>query len=205
MKYFAGIVFFIGSALAGLMSALRASTISDHVPVHWNLAGQVDLYGSRTEALWFVPATMIGMALIFGLIGATTGNRLRVNATKAINIISVGIVVFLLVIHNSLLSQSKTDMLTLLPAMLSGLLLLMGFAIKGVEPNPFVGIRMPWTMNSPMVWRLTHDRASKSWIVGGGVGLLLSFIGLNAAIPILVFTGCVLYPILDSYRISKTV
>ena len=205
MKYFAGIIFGIGAALATLISALRASTVSDHVPMHWNLAGQVDRYGSRAEALWLMPGMMLGMALIFGMIGVISGKRLQVNATKAMNIVSAGIVVFLLVIHNTLLSQSKTDILTILPAMLCGLLLLMGFAIKGVEPNPFVGIRVSWTMNSPMVWRITHDRASKLWIAGGTVGLLLSFAGMNAAVPILIFTGCTLYPVLDSYRISKTV
>ncbi len=173
--------------------------------MHWGINGQPDRFGSRWEALLFVPIMMLAMGVIFGLIGLVSGSRLKVNATKGINIVSAAMVILFLVIHKLLLSQNHTAIPTLIPFLLSGLLLVLGFAMKGVEPNPFIGIRVPWTMNSPMVWRMTHDRASRLWMVAGVVGLIVSLAGGNTVLPIIIFVGAILYPLFDSYRISKSV
>lgn len=176
----------------------------DRVPMHWNLAGQVDRYGSKWEGLLFVPVMLLIMGGVFMVIGIVSGNRLKVNTVKALNVISAAMVVFFLAIHNALLSGDHNKLIGMLPMLLSGLLLVMGFAIRGVEPNPFVGIRVPWTMNSPTTWRMTHDRASKLWIWGGLLGLISAVFGLSMGVSIAIFAGCTLYPLLDSYFISKS-
>ena len=187
------------------MSLIFSSSIAERVPMHWGLNGQPDRYGSRWEALLFVPIMLLVMSVVFGLVGLVSGNRLKINATKGINIVAAAIVLFMLVIHKLLLSQDHAAIPNLIPFMLSGLLIVLGFAIRGVEPNPFIGIRVPWTMNSPMVWRMTHDRASRLWVFAGAVGLVFCLVGRNAVAPIIIFVFSILYPLFDSYRISKTV
>ena len=205
MKYVAGLIFVIGAAIAGLMSLIFSGSIAERVPMHWGFNGQPDRYGSRWEALLFVPIMLLVMSVVFGLVGLVSGNRLKINATKGINIVAAAVVLFMLVIHKLLLSQDHAAIPNLIPFLLSGLLVVLGFAMKGVEPNPFIGIRVPWTMNSPMVWRLTHDRASRLWMFAGAVGLIFSLAGGNTLAPIIIFVFSILYPLFDSYRISKTV
>lgn len=178
--------------------------MNDQVPMHWNIAGQVDRYGSKWEGLLFMPIFMLFLAIVFGLVGIVAGKRLRPNTIRALNIVSAATVVFMLAIHAAIISGNPQKLPTILPAFLTGLLLVLGFAIRGVEPNPFVGIRVPWTMNSPTTWRKTHDRASKLWIAGGLIGLVLCVIGVPIVVPILIFSFALLYPILDSYMISKS-
>ena len=173
--------------------------------MHWNINGQVDRYGSRAEALYFLPGMMLFMSAVFGLVGMVSGARLKTNATKGLNIVAIATVVFMLVIHNSLLSPNRGAIPGMLPILLPALLMVMGFAIKGVEPNPFIGIRVSWTMNSPMVWRITHERASRLWIIGGAVGVILGLVGAPIWLPIAIFVGCIFYPMIDSFRISKAV
>ncbi|MBI1333556.1 MAG: DUF1648 domain-containing protein [Armatimonadetes bacterium] len=197
-------ILFVGSLIAGLMSLLRAGSIPDRVPMHWNLAGQVDRYGSRWEGLLFIPIMSLVLSFVFMLIGAVSGSRLRQNTVKALNIISAAMMTFFLVIHNFMLSAQPDRIPGMIPGGLACLMVVMGFAIKDVEPNPFVGIRVPWTMNNPLVWRKTHDRASRLWIVGGAVALVLALLHAPTILPIAVFVGLILYPMLDSYRISKT-
>ncbi len=173
--------------------------------MHWNLNMQVDRYGSRTEALLFIPIFLVVFCGIFSLIGVVSSTRLKFNTVKALNIISAAIVVFFLLIHNSMLSQNPDAMAGMFPFLFPSLLLVLGVAMNGVEPNPWVGIRVPWTMSNPMVWRITHERASKLWAYGGVIGLILAMLKTPIFVPVLIFVGCILYPVFDSYRISKSV
>jgi hypothetical protein len=59
-------------------------------------------------------------------------------------------------------------------------------------------------MNSPMVWRKTHERASKLWMIGGLIGFFVAIMGGQTTVPILIFIACIFYPLADSYRISKS-
>jgi len=203
VRYFAGTIFFVGAAVAGLISYRYNSILPDSVPMHWGLNGQPDRYGSKMEALLFIPIFMVFLGFVFGLIGVVSGKRLGQNATRGINIIAGFMVAMFLVIHQTILSGNYSSVPKTVTVFLSILLVVLGFAMKGVEPNPFIGIRVPWTMNSPMVWRKTHESASKLWVRGGIFGLICSLAGLPIAIPILIFVGCVIYPVFDSYRISK--
>jgi hypothetical protein len=125
------------------------------------------------------------------------------NATKGLNIVAVAISTFFLVLHYLLISQKHHAIPGLIPSFLAALLVVLGYAIKGIEPNPFIGIRVPWTMKSPMVWRKTHERASKLWMIGGLIGFCSSLVGGPILLPILIFIACVLYPVFDSYKLSK--
>jgi uncharacterized membrane protein len=205
VKYFAGTTYAIGAMIASLMSFMHSKNMAERVPMHWNASGHVDRYGNRSEALLFIPIFMLVFAAVFGLIGLISGVRLKVSATKGINIVSAAMVVFFLVVHNSLLLNSQDAMPHMIPFLFSGLLLILGIAIKGIEPNPFIGIRVPWTMKSPMVWRITHDRASKLWICSGVISIILCFVGTSIFITIGIFAIVLVYPIFDSYNISKRV
>ena len=203
VRYFAGSIFLVGALIAGLISYLYRLSLPELVPMHWGFSGQPDRYGSKWEALLFVPLFMICLGAVFGLIGVVSGKRLGQYATRGINVIAGFVVVLLLVIHQTILVGNYSSVPKTVTVFLSILLVVLGFAMKGIEPNPFIGIRVPWTMNSPMVWRKTHESASKLWVRGGIFGLICSLAGLPIAIPIFIFVGCIIYPIIDSYKISK--
>jgi uncharacterized membrane protein len=192
VKYFAGTTYAIGAMIASLMSFMHSKNMAERVPMHWNASGHVDRYGNRSEALLFIPIFMLVFAAVFGLIGLISGVRLKVSATKGINIVSAAMVVFFLVVHNSLLLNSQDAMPHMIPFLFSGLLLILGIAIKGIEPNPFIGIRVPWTMKSPMV-------------CSGVISIILCFVGTSIFITIGIFAIVLVYPIFDSYNISKRV
>ena len=41
-----------------------------------------------------------------------------------------------------------------------------------IKPNYFIGIRTPWTLENPEVWKKTHRIGSKLWVVGGLIMIL---------------------------------
>ncbi len=48
----------------------------------------------------------------------------------------------------------------------------MGNYFKVIQPNYFLGIRTPWTLENKEVWKSTHTFASKLWVIGGLVIVL---------------------------------
>ena len=55
------------------------------------------------------------------------------------------------------------------------LFLILGNLMAKFPPNYFAGIRTPWTLESPEVWRRVHQMASKLWVAGSLVLLLFVF------------------------------
>ena len=62
------------------------------------------------------------------------------------------------------------------PVLFGILLIYLGFLIGHAEQNWFVGIRTPWTLSSVSVWKKTHDRGGKLFILAG----IISFLGALA-------------------------
>ena len=58
--------------------------------------------------------------------------------------------------------------------LLGGFFLLLGNYLTTVQPNYFVGLRTPWTLESPTVWARTHRLAGRLFV---GVGLLSMVLG----------------------------
>ena len=51
-------------AAAALASALLYDRLPDQMPMHWNMHGEVDRYGSRLEGAFLLPAIMAAMAVL---------------------------------------------------------------------------------------------------------------------------------------------
>jgi uncharacterized membrane protein len=82
------------------------------------------------------------------------------------------------------------------------LFIVLGNYFKVIQPNYFIGIKTPWTLESKEVWKLTHTLAGKLWIAGGLIIVLTSFT-IFKSIFIYVFIGILiiitLVPVIYSY------
>jgi uncharacterized membrane protein len=59
---------------------------------------------------------------------------------------------------------------------LGALFAVLGNYFQTIRPNYFIGIRTPWTLENPDVWKATHRLAGKLWMIGGILSILLSFV-----------------------------
>jgi uncharacterized membrane protein len=78
------------------------------------------------------------------------------------------------------------------------LFIALGNYFKVIQPNYFIGIKTPWTLENKEVWKLTHILAGKLWIIGGllivvgsltvaksvFIYILLSTIAVIAIVPV---------------------
>jgi len=77
-----------------------------------------------------------------------------------------------------------------------------GNYFQTIKPNYFIGIRTPWTLESPEVWKKTHRLGGQIWFVGGLVIAVCSMLipsVYSMKIVIASFLILALIPVIYSY------
>jgi uncharacterized membrane protein len=165
-----------------LASAVSWSRAPERLPVHWNLGGEVDRWGGRTEALLALPAIALGVYLLLLLLPRLDPGRANYQRfAGAYRLLRLGVLLLLAVIHAIVLAPiyGITPHVNRVLPFAGGLLLVLTGATMGkLRPNWFVGIRTPWTLSSKLSWTRTHRLGGWLFI---GAGLLA--MAASVAVP----------------------
>lgn len=155
-------------------------SIPDPAPIHWNAVGEVDGYGSPWIVALLPPIVATIMALLAlvlpridprgqGYTGFFRTYALIMNSLvlffAGLQVITIGVAVGWPVSVPRLLSLG-----------MSLLIVVLGNELGRVTPNYFVGIRTPWTLADPDVWRKTHRVGARLFVAGGGLAALSSLV-----------------------------
>jgi uncharacterized membrane protein len=193
--------------LLTVYSALPAS-----VPMHYDLNGKVNRYGSKAEFLMFQGIMLfIGLLvyLLLRFLPAIDPKKKVKYSEETFQKIALGIVVFLsalnIVIIFSTANQGfRVDKLVF--PMVGLLFAFLGNVMNNIKPNYFVGIRTPWTLESEDTWKATHRLAGKVWFVGGIVITIVTLV-LPSNIAFIVFMSGIIsmafLPVIYSYIYFK--
>jgi uncharacterized membrane protein len=182
------------------------------VPVHWDIHGAVDRYGSKQEFLLapcILMAVSAGVFLLMRFLPNIDPKKQVKFGEQTFNKIALGIVVFtaaldIAIIYGSTHKSVAIDKLIF--PMIGLLYAFLGNMFNNIKPNYFAGFRTPWALEDEDNWRATHRFAGKIWFIGGLImavtTLLLptmaSTIVFMSAVGILVFV-----PIIYSYSYFK--
>ena len=182
----------------------------DQVPVHWNINGDVDGYGGRFFAAWFVPLLLIFSYLLF--LGIPYVDPKRNNYDKfsqayhGIKNLFVAFL-FLLYIFVGLAGLGfVVPVGVIFPAMVGLFFIGLGYFLKSVKQNWSIGVRTPWTIESPVAWKKSNELMARLLMLGGVVFILCAFpIGYLCKIYLLVFILVVIavVPIAYSYFVFQ--
>ncbi|HEV8285593.1 MAG TPA: SdpI family protein [Chitinophagaceae bacterium] len=165
--------------------AIVWNTIPDTVPLHANLKGVVDRYGSKNELITMTLVLTVVNVLVYLLLPQVyriDPKRYASENKSRLHRIAFAVSVFIaavlcLLIYSSIHENIKFSARFILAGV--GLL----FAVIGnymytIKPNYFAGIRLPWTLNNDENWKKTHLLGGK--LMFGG-GLLIAVICLFAS------------------------
>lgn len=158
-----------------LVLAMVVFTFPDTIPIHFNVYGEVDQYGSKYIALFLV---IIPVLTYYGM---NLDKRIDPKKNKRVNneifdffrnmltIFFIGLGGYFLV------SFGYPDVVkNISPAFVLGLLLIvMGNYMPRIPQNYTLGIKTPWTLYSEYIWKKTH-RVSGYLFVGTGVITFIS-------------------------------
>ena len=149
------------------------------IPIHWNIQGEVDSYGSKTVGLLVGPATVFFLTLLLAYVPRMEprkGNILQ--SQKAYKTVIGGILIFAAGLHLiTILTVLGYDVnITSTMAFLLGALFMVICNYLGkVRSNFMFGIRTPWTLSSEASWNKTHRLGGWLFFITGLLVFLSGF------------------------------
>lgn len=179
------------------------------VPVHWNIHGQVDLYGTRFWVAALPALLILGVTGLMVLLPAISPRKFEIAPFAPVYTIMMltthGVV---LVIGLSVLLAGAgyaVSIPTIVMLSLGALSMVVGNYTGKLRKNFFVGIRTPWTLSSDAVWERTHRLAGWLFMLGGLVAIVATLAGASYWVAIAAVSGAGLIACVYSYFIYRAI
>lgn len=185
--------------------------LGEKVPIHWNIAGEIDRWGPK-YILLILPFLIPGLVyLIFLAIQRFSSDQKLQKMGKKFRSLKFIMVLFMsmmtvFIIHSS--KEGAVGQPTFLFVILGLLFATLGNFFKTIQPNYFLGIRTPWTLRHESVWKSTHKMGGQLWFVGGLLVTIIALISTSvpALIAIMTILGVIsIIPIVYSYLEARKI
>jgi uncharacterized membrane protein len=179
-------------------------TLPEQIPTHWNAAGEIDGWSSKTFAIFGLPLMMLAMHWLC-VLGAATDPKKANHSNKLIHLVLwiipiISVVLFVLTYVAALGTEVRMEMV--MPLLVGFVLTVVGNYLPKCKQSYTIGIKIPWTLHSEENWNRTHRFAGRLWLVCGLGIMLTSFIGgFWVFLPIVLVM--VLVPTLYSYILYR--
>jgi len=191
--------------------ALVWNKLPERVAVHFDLKGNPDRFGNKSELITTILIIAVVNALVYLLLtniyridpkkyAAENRGRLFKIAFATVVLLSA---IMCLIIYSGSMGNIKFGTGLIFSG--TGLFFaIIGNYLPNLKPNYFAGLRLPWTLENEENWRKTHLLAGKLWFAGG---LLLAVVCLflpPVASMVVFFTVMItitLIPCIYSYRL----
>jgi uncharacterized membrane protein len=176
--------------LTAIITIVVYPVMPDLVASHWNAAGELNGTMPKFWGLLLIPLLMLAFCALFAVLPRV--DPLRENYQKFQDYYEGFVLifaVFFLIIQLEIILWGLGIPVSpnlVMPVLIGGLFIYIGFLLEHAEPNWFVGIRTPWTLSSPSVWRKTHVIGGNLFKLAGVVSMIGVFAGSFAFLFILI-------------------
>jgi uncharacterized membrane protein len=178
------------------------------MPTHWNVYGNIDSYMPKQYAVWMMPLLVLFMFISFKIAPSfdPKKNKYQLFSTEW-QILQTVFIIFFAYMQGITFYAAYNPSLIIMKPMFIGLgtlFILLGNYLSKIRQNYFIGIKVPWTLESEDNWNKTHRFASWTFVIAGIIVLVEAFFIWQAA-PI-VFGSLMLgsfLPVLYSYLLFK--
>jgi immunity protein, SdpI family len=148
------------------------------VPSHWDLYGQVNNTMGRLWAVLLLPAITAGLWLLMLALPRIDPRRASYAEFAGTYWLFLNaLTLFLAVLYVATLGTALGWLIAVPQIIGAGvglLFMVLGNELGRVKPNWFVGIRTPWTLSDPEVWRRTHRVGGRLFFAAGLLIVLAS-------------------------------
>ena len=158
-------------------SAILWPRLPSAMPLHWNLRGDVDGWGTRWQGALLLPTIALAVWLLLAQLPRIDPRRESYpKFRESYDLVVLASVLFLVALHGAVLASAlgaPVPMSRVMPIGVGLLLITIGNVLPRTRPNWWLGVRTPWTLSNDRVWARTH-RVAGFLMVGAGVVVALS-------------------------------
>ena len=172
-KFYQTILIVLLIALPLVYLAMVFPSLPEVIPTHFGFDGKPNGYSNKQHMIWIVAVVSILSVLVYLLVRYLPKVDPKKTASQgAGNMQKIGIAVVALMsaITVSIIYTAEHATISfnrLFNPLMGIFFIVVGNWMYNIKPNYFVGIRVPWTLESPDNWKATHRIGSKLWVAGG--------------------------------------
>jgi len=187
------------------------NSLPQTIPTHFGFSGKPDGFGNKST-LWInisiLSVVSIGAYLVVTNLPKIDPKKTAKLSAQAFQKIAIAVVLLLSAVSISIIyaTVNGTFNTKLLLPLLGLFFVYMGNVMHSIKPNYFVGIRLPWTLEDPDNWRVTHQLGGKLWFVGGIIITACTLLlpeKIGSIVFICIVAIIVLIPVIYSYLYFK--
>lgn len=178
--------------------------LPEQIPIHWNMAGEIDDWSSKSFAVFGLPLILLAVQWL-AVLATASDPKNKNHSTKILNMIFWLIPVLsiaLSAVMYSIALGGKVRVEVLLFVLLGLLFVVIGNYLPKCQQSYTIGIKLPWTLHSEENWNRTHRLAGWLWVIGGFLMMITAFfkiLWLVFSIPLMM----ALIPVIYSYILHR--
>ena len=190
------------------------NSLPEKVPLHWNIEGEIDRYGEKSELILIPVLLPLLIYVLFTIIPRIDPKRKIKNMGNKYTILKSIMTIFMSALAMIIIYAALNETLynpNYIVLLIGILFALLGNYFKTLRANYFIGIKTPWTLENETVWKETHKLAGKLWFAGGLLIVLTSILldkktnfTLFAVITVFITVIPVVYSYIKYQSISQT-
>ena len=190
------------------------NSLPEKVPLHWNMEGEIDRYGEKSELILIPVLLPLLIYVLFTIIPRIDPKRKIKNMGNKYTILKSIMTIFMSALAMIIIYAALNETLynpNYIVLLIGILFALLGNYFKTLRANYFIGIKTPWTLENETVWKETHKLAGKLWFAGGLLIVLTSILldkktnfTLFAVITVFITVVPVVYSYIKFQSISQT-
>ena len=208
-RHVADILSFLFIAVAVVLALILYPDLPEHVPIHWNAAGEIDGYMRKPWGVITMPLAAVFTFVLMKIIPAISPKVNHVDKFRgALSLLQVVMVGFMSGIAVLVLLAANGVEVAMNRAIFAGLgilFLVIGIILPRVGQNYFMGVRTPWTLASEEVWERTHRHAGRLFIISSVILFINVFVVIRIGWTIGLIILLVLWLALYSYLVHRRI
>lgn len=178
--------------------------LPDPVPMHWDINGEIDGYGTKIQAVFLMPLVLLAIHWIC-FIGTSLDPK-KQNISDKILTLVLWIVPVISLLCNSMVFATalghKVNVEIIMTLFMGAVFIVIGNYLPKCKQSYTVGIKLPWTLNDEENWNKTHRLAGFLWVIGGVAIMATAFAG-TFLFFFIVLVPMVIVPFVYSYILYK--
>ena len=178
-----------------------------HLPIHWNLAGEADSYGSKAFFVFGLPLIMLALLWVCILVTALDKESKKQNpkAVSAMLLIIPLLSCCLSGLTYGMVLYESTFPVYFINLLFGVMFIIMGNYLPKCKQNKTMGIKIKWTLESEENWQATHRFGGIVWFFCGAALVLTILLPekISMAVMFVLILVAVLVPTIYSYCFYK--